>query len=106
MHTHSLLFPLPLPIHIGFVIVATLLMGLCYFKRRRRYELFLIVGIVSTLFVYLTPQPPWFYILGIEEIALFVLAVIDMHKVYKAIDEKEKAKKAKKTETENEDSPA
>ena len=95
--TTTLLFPLPVELHIGFVVVASILMALCFIKRRRRYELLLIIGIISTLFVYVCKDAPWFYILGIEEIALFVLACVDMHKVYKALD---KAKEEKVGETE------
>ncbi|MBQ7989745.1 MAG: hypothetical protein IJ251_01705 [Oscillospiraceae bacterium] len=100
----NLLFPLPLPIHIGFVVLTVILMGICWFKRRRLYELLIIIGVVSTLFVYVCARPPYFYILGIEEIAIFVWACIDMHKVYKQLDGKASENKPEEEKDEDEDS--
>ncbi|GEM_PF-511892 len=82
-------FPLPPAIHVGFVIVSTIILILLYIKQRHRYQLFLLIGICSTLLVYVVAKQKWaFYVLGIEEIALFVLTVIGMHKREKADDEK------------------
>ncbi|MBQ5333906.1 MAG: hypothetical protein J6K92_11730 [Oscillospiraceae bacterium] len=89
---HSIIFPLPLSIHIGFVIVSVILLILCYIKRKYTYELYMLVGIVSTLFIYICKDVPYFYILGLEEIILLVLTIVDMAKVSKALAADEKAK--------------
>ena len=89
---HSIIFPLPLSIHIGFVIVSVILLILCYIKKKYTYELYMLVGIVSTLFIYICKDVPYFYILGLEEIILLVLTIVDMAKVSKALDAAEKAK--------------
>lgn len=89
---HSIIFPLPLSIHIGFVIVSVILLILCYIKRKYTYELYMLVGIVSTLFIYICKDVPYFYILGLEEIILLVLTIVDMAKVSKALAAAEKAK--------------
>lgn len=91
---HSIIFPLPLSIHIGFVILSVILLILCYMKRKYTYELYMLVGIVSTLFIYICKEVPYFYILGLEEMILLILTIVDMAKVSKALAEAEKAKEA------------
>lgn len=91
MMQHSIIFPLPLGIHIGFVIISVILLILCYKKRKYTYELYMLVGIISTLFVYVCKEKPYFYILGLEEMILLVLTIVDMAKVSKAAAEAEKA---------------
>ena len=91
MMEHSIIFPLPLSIHIGFVIISVILLLLCYKKRKFTYELYMLVGIVSTLFVYVCKEKPYFYILGLEEMILLVLTIADMVKVSKAAAAAEKA---------------
>lgn len=91
---HSIIFPLPLGIHIGFVIVSVILLILCYMKRKYAYELYMLVGIVSTLFIYVCKESPYFYILGLEELILLGLSIADMVKVSKAAAAAEKAEKA------------
>lgn len=93
MMQHSIIFPLPLSIHIGFVIVSVILLILCYKKRKYTYELYMLVGIISTLFVYVCKEKPYFYILGLEEMILLALTIIDMAKVSKAAAAAEKAQK-------------
>lgn len=88
---HSIIFPLPLGIHIGFVIVSVILLILCYMKRKYAYELYMLVGIVSTLFIYVCKESPYFYILGLEELILLGLSIADMVKVSKAAEKAEKA---------------
>ena len=90
---HSIIFPLPLSIHIGFVIISVILLMLCYKKRKYTYELYMLVGIISTLFIYVCKEKPYFYILGLEEMILLVLTIIDMAKVSKAAAAAEKAEK-------------
>lgn len=104
---HSIIFPLPIGIHIGFVIISVILLILCYKKRKYTYELYMLVGIISTMFVYVCKEKPYFYILGLEEIILLVLTIIDMAKVSKANAALEKtrneaaeSKSADETETE------
>ncbi|WP_432650030.1 hypothetical protein [Huintestinicola sp.] len=91
MMQHSIIFPLPLSIHIGFVIISVILLILCYKKRKYTYELYMLVGIISTLFVYVCKEKPYFYILGLEEMILLVLTIVDMAKVSKAAAAAEKA---------------
>lgn len=93
MMQHSIIFPLPLSIHIGFVIISVILLALCYKKRKYTYELYMLVGIISTLFVYVCKEKPYFYILGLEEMILLALTIIDMAKVSKAAAAAEKAEK-------------
>lgn len=91
MMEHSIIFPLPLSIHIGFVIISVILLILCYKKRKYTYELYMLVGIISTLFVYVCKEKPYFYILGLEEMILLALTIMDMVKVSKAAAAAEKA---------------
>lgn len=104
MMEHSIIFPLPFGIHIGFVIVSVIMLILCYKKRKYSYELYMLVGIVSTLFVYVCKEKPYFYILGLEEIILLGLTIADMVKVSKAAVAAEKAAEADKASEEADDS--
>lgn len=88
---HSIRFPLPLNIHIGFVVLSIILLLLCYKKRKYAYELYMLIGIVSTMLIYLDDSKLFFYILGLEEIILFIMTVVDMAKVSKAAAAAEKA---------------
>ena len=102
---HSIIFPLPLSIHIGFVILSVILLILCYMKRKYTYELYMLVGIVSTLFIYICKEKSYFYILGLEEIILLILTIVDMAKVSKALAEAEKAREAAEKEAAEEAPP-
>ena len=104
MMEHSIIFPLPFGIHIGFVIISVIMLILCYKKRKYSYELYMLVGIVSTLFVYVCKEKPYFYILGLEEIILLGLTIADMVKVSKAAVAAEKAAEANKASEEADDS--
>lgn len=104
MMQHSIIFPLPLGIHIGFVIISVILLILCYKKRKYTYELYMLVGIISTLFVYVCKEKPFFYILGLEEMILLALTIIDMAKVSKAAAEAEKAQNEAAEKAEENDS--
>lgn len=104
---HSIRFPLPLNIHIGFVILSVILLILCYMKRKHAYELYMLIGVASTMLIYVSESKPFFYILGLEEIILFCLTVADMAKVSKANAAAEKAaEEAKKNIQEHEDTPS
>ncbi|MGN0642324.1 MAG: hypothetical protein ACI4JJ_04190 [Huintestinicola sp.] len=89
--THSIRFPLPFNIHVGFVVISVILLILCYSKKKHLYELLMLIGVASTMLVYVTDTKPLFYILGLEEIILFIMTIIDMHKVSKEEAMKEKA---------------
>ncbi|MGN1089806.1 MAG: hypothetical protein ACI4Q6_05340 [Huintestinicola sp.] len=89
---HSIIFPLPFSIHVGFVIVSVILLILCYIRRKYLYELYMLIGVVSTMFVYVAIESKvTFYILGLEEIILLILTIIEMAKVSKKNEEAEKA---------------
>ena len=88
---HSIIFPLPVGIHVGFVIISVIMLILCYKKRKYTYEIYMLVGKISTMFVYVCKEKPYFYILGLEEIILLVLTIVDMAKVSKANAALEKA---------------
>lgn len=51
----------------------------------------MLIGIVSTMLIYLDDSKLFFYILGLEEIILFIMTVVDMAKVSKAAAAAEKA---------------
>ncbi len=91
---HSIRFPLPFNIHLGFVIISVILLILCYKKRKYTYELYMLIGVASTMLVYITDSKPIFYILGLEEFILLALTIIDMAKVSKENALKEKASAA------------
>ncbi len=88
---HSIRFPLPFEIHLGFVIISVILLILCYLRRRHAYELYMLIGVASTMLVYLSEAKPFFYILGLEEFILLGMTVYDMVKVSKSAAAKEKA---------------
>lgn len=88
---HSIKFPLPFNIHVGFVIVSVILLILCYMRRKYAYELYLLIGVASTMLIYIADSKPIFYILGVEELILLCLVIADMAKVSKEIAAKEKA---------------
>lgn len=89
---HSLIFPLPFGMHVGFVIFSVIMLILCYAKRKFNYELYMLIGVASTMLIYIAGSKPVFYILGLEEIILLALTVIDMAKVSKELAKKEKEK--------------
>lgn len=102
---HSIIFPLPFSIHVGFVIVSVILLILCYMRRKYLYELYMLIGVVSTMFVYVAIDSKiTFYILGLEEIILLILTIIEMAKVSKKNEEDEKAA-AENAETEKPEMP-
>lgn len=81
---HSLIFPLPFSFHVGFVVFSVVMLILCYKKRKYMYELYMLIGVASTMLIYIADTKPVFYILGLEEIILLALTVADMIKVSKA----------------------
>lgn len=101
---HSLLFPLPFGIHVGFVIISVIMLILCYAKRKYTYELYMLIGIASTMFVYICSEKPMFYILGLEEMILLGLTIADMVKVSRANAAKETAREAAQTADISDDS--
>ncbi len=93
---HSLIFPLPFGIHVGFVIFSVIMLILCYKHWKYMYDLYMLIGIVSTLLVYTASSKPVFYILGLEEVILLILVIVDMTKVSIAKSKAEKEKQAEK----------
>lgn len=91
---HSLRFPLPFGFHVGFVIFSVIMLILCYMKRKYNYELYMLIGVASTMLVYIAEPKPVFYILGLEEVILLALTIIDMAKVSRIAAQKEKEKEA------------
>ena len=77
---HSIRFPLPFNIHVGFVIFSVIMLILCYKKKKHAYELYMLIGVASTMLIYASEAKPFFYILGLEEIILFIMTVVDMVK--------------------------
>ena len=93
---HSIRFPLPFNIHVGFVIFSVIMLILCYKKKKNAYELYMLIGVASTMLIYV------FYILGLEEIILFIMTVVDMVKVSKKAQAEEKARLESKSEAADE----
>ncbi len=46
----------------------------------------MLIGVASTMLIYIAEEKPLFYILGLEEFILLALTIIDMVKVSKAND--------------------
>lgn len=101
---HSLIFPLPLSFHVVFVVFSVVMLILCYIKRKYMYELYMLIGVASTMLIYIADSKPVFYILGLEEMILLALTVIDMIKVSKA--QKPGSETNEKGEDPNEDRTA
>lgn len=101
MMEHSIKFPLPFGIHLGFVIVSVILLILCYSKKKHKYELYMLIGVASTMLVYIADTDPVFYILGLEEIILFIMTVVDMSKVSREERAREKYLKEHQAAAEN-----
>ena len=102
-HTHHLIFPLPWSIHIGFVVISSLLLIFCYIKTKRRYDLYMLIGVLSTLLIDIMIDPPYFYLFAAEEIGLLILTSIDMHKVSKQLEAQRQAEEEKKAAEKSED---
>ena len=99
---HSIRFPLPFNIHVGFVIFSVIMLILCYKKKKHAYELYMLIGVASTMLIYVSEAKPFFYILGLEEIILFIMTVVDMVKVSKKAQAEEKARLESKSEAADE----
>lgn len=94
---HNIIFPLPTGIHLGFVAISVVILLLCYARRKYAYELYLLIGILSTLLIYLVgDSKATFYILGLEQVILLVMAIVDMAKVSAKQSATEKAAKSHK----------
>lgn len=99
----SPIFPLSLPMHIGFVIISLIVLLVHRRIRKRQYQLYLGLGILSTLLVYVDSSSWYMAVLGIEELVLVVLALISMHKYNKEREAEENAR-AEKTEDKSDES--
>ena len=87
--------------HIGFVVISSILLIFCYIKTKRRYDLYMLIGVLSTLLIDVMINPPYFYIFAAEEIILLVLTIIDMHKVAKETEARKATAEKAKEEAEN-----
>ena len=102
MNVSTLVFPLPFGLHVAFVLISVALLIFCYIFKKQRYHLYLIIGIISTMLVYVAHPKIIFYLLGIEEFVLLGLAAFDMHKAEKAARIAEEKKKAAESAADNE----
>lgn len=100
----SPIFPLSLPLHIGFVIISMIVLLVHRRIRKKQYQLYLGLGIVSTLLVYVDSSSWYMAILGIEELVLVVLALISMHQYNKEREAEENARSEKAEENSDESS--
>ncbi|MBP0964506.1 MAG: hypothetical protein J5999_04335 [Oscillospiraceae bacterium] len=100
----SPIFPLSLPMHIGFVIISLIVLLVHRRIRKRQYQLYLGLGILSTLLVYVDSSSWYMAVLGMEELVLVVLALISMHKYNKEREAEENARSEKAEEKSDESS--
>lgn len=100
----SPIFPLSLPMHIGFIVISLIVLLVHRKIRKRQYQLYLGLGILSTLLIYVDSSSWYVAILGMEELVLMVLALISMHKYNKEREAEEKAKSEKSEEKSDESS--
>ncbi|MDE6594363.1 MAG: hypothetical protein K2K57_15025, partial [Oscillospiraceae bacterium] len=96
---HSIKFPLPLNFHIGFVIFSVIMLTLCYKRRKYAYDLYMLIGIASTMLIYIAEPKPVFYALGLEEIILLIMTIVDMIIVARRNDAAEKAREEREEQT-------
>lgn len=69
---HSMLFPMPLWMHIIFAVFSVIMMTASFLYKRQKYKLVLAVDIAGTLLVYACPDRWALIILGIVEILLYI----------------------------------
>ncbi|MCM1577661.1 MAG: hypothetical protein NC078_02525, partial [Ruminococcus sp.] len=93
---HSIKFPLPFDLHLGFVIFSVIMLILCFKRRRYAYDLFMLIGIAGTMLIYVAEPKPVFYALGLAEILLLIMTVVDMAIVARRNDAVEKAEKERR----------
>lgn len=86
----NFVFPFPFPVHLIFVIVGTVFFLLQFYRKRSLYYLLLSVGILSTMLIYVCSTGVPYILLGLEELALFVLILIYMRKTHKEAEQREK----------------
>lgn len=70
---HSILFPMPLWMHIIFAAVSVIMMTASFCYKKQVYKLVLAADIAGTLFVYACPDRTALMILGIIEILLYIV---------------------------------
>lgn len=78
MDTTSFVFPLKLPLHIGFCVIGTLLFALQYYRKRQYHQLLLAIAIPSTLLVYTCSTELSYFLLGVEEVVLYIIILVSM----------------------------
>lgn len=105
VNQYSVIFPLPLPLHIGFIVISLIVLGIHFKIRKEKYQLYLMLGILSTLLIYIDHSSWFIALLGLEEIVLFVLAMISMHKYTKKREAEEEAAEAENRSEKTEEKP-
>lgn len=69
---HSILFPMPLWMHIIFVVFSVIMMTVNFWYKKQVYKLILAADIAGTLLVYACHGKTALMILGIAEILLYI----------------------------------
>ena len=105
VNQYSVIFPLPLPLHIGFIVISLIVLGIHFKIRKEKYQLYLMLGILSTLLIYADNSSLFVAILGLEELVLFILAMISMHKYTKEREAEEEPAKTENTDSKTEEKP-
>ena len=105
VNQYSVIFPLPLPLHIGFIVISLIVLGIHFKIRKEKYQLYLMLGILSTLLIYADNSSLFVAILGLEELVLFILAMISMHKYTKEREAEEEPAKAENADSKTEEKP-
>lgn len=90
---NTIIFPMRFPVHIGFVVISIILLLILYAKKRYAYHMLMMIGIASTLLVYLCANNILLTVLGVEEFVILILVIAGMVKAGKAKSAAESEKK-------------
>ena len=85
--------PLPLPMHIVFCLLATLLYIVQFARKNYNYYLYLILAVDLTILTQFFEQDYVILVLGIAEIILLVMAFVSSRKIKKAQKQDEERQK-------------
>lgn len=99
----TIIFPLPLPIHIAFGIFGVIFFLIMYRKKGYFYYLLLSASIASTFLVYLCTDKMSRALLGFEELALYIAILVFLF-IAKKKEEKAAAQAEAQSENENSNS--
>ena len=70
------MFPLPVGMHVGFVIVCTVILAVGFIKKKYLYRILLEADIMLSMLVYAAKNSTFTMILGIAETALFIASAV------------------------------